>query len=167
MKDKKKGRHTKEGRRRDSPIASWHHDADASLHKGHGEVNDLWPLLIDGQRTNCHHSLLVHHLVDREQWKQWMRALIPALIENNLVKFVNIWTTSDSSTLICSLSFILDMKYHSDWGYKHRMSSIVGGHFQSYHMKSKNTAVFFIVPTFLSLWMSPDRKIFCSNRCRF
>lgn len=63
--DKKK-RFTEEGRGRDGPIAARHHDADARLHEGHGEVNGLWPLLVDGQWTNCHHRLLIHHLVNRE-----------------------------------------------------------------------------------------------------
>lgn len=53
---------TQEGRGGYSAIAACHHDADARLYKGDGEVHDLGPLLIDGKRADGHVRTLIEHL---------------------------------------------------------------------------------------------------------
>lgn len=53
---------TKKSRGGDSSIATGDHDTDPGLNKGHGEVNDLWPFLIDGEWAHCHVGILQHHL---------------------------------------------------------------------------------------------------------
>lgn len=60
---------TEEGRGRDSSITTRDHDADARLHKGHGEVHHLRPLLVDGEGADCHVRPLVHNLVNRTKWR--------------------------------------------------------------------------------------------------
>lgn len=56
---------TEEGRGRDGSVTTGDHDADARLHEGHGEVHHLRPLLVDGERADCHVRPLVHNLENR------------------------------------------------------------------------------------------------------
>lgn len=53
---------TEEGRGGHGAIAACHHDADACLYKRDGEVHDLRPLLIDGERADGHVRTLIEHL---------------------------------------------------------------------------------------------------------
>ena len=59
---------TKKGGGGYGSIATWHHNADPGFDEGHREVDDLWPLLVDGEWTHRHVGILQHHLrVDRRQ----------------------------------------------------------------------------------------------------
>jgi len=53
---------TQEGGGGDGAVAPGHHDADARLHEGHGEVHDLGALLVDGEGADGHVRALVVHL---------------------------------------------------------------------------------------------------------
>lgn len=62
---------TQEGRGGDGAVAPGHHDADARLHKGHGEVHDLGALLVDGEGANGHVCALVVHLGKGQMVSRW------------------------------------------------------------------------------------------------
>lgn len=53
---------TQEGWGGDGAIAAGHHHANPCLHKGNGEIDDLWALLIDRQWSHGHDGFLIHHL---------------------------------------------------------------------------------------------------------
>lgn len=53
---------TQEGGGRHRAVAPGNHHADARLHEGHGEVDDLRSLLVDGQRADGHVGPLVEDL---------------------------------------------------------------------------------------------------------
>lgn len=58
---------TKKSRGRDSSVTARDHDADSRLHKGHGEIHDLGPLLVDSEGADRHVCPLVHNLEDRRK----------------------------------------------------------------------------------------------------
>lgn len=49
---------TKKSRGGHGPVTTGHHDADPRLNEGHGEVNDLRPLLVNGERAHGHEGFL-------------------------------------------------------------------------------------------------------------
>lgn len=86
--------HTKEGGGWDCAITTGDHDADSCLHKGHWEVNDLWPLLIDGERANSHVCTLIHHLNTRGITEHLFRTAHMSKTDKTIVKrkfIINVW----------------------------------------------------------------------------
>lgn len=53
---------TEECRGRHGAIATRHHYTDPRFNEGHRKVDNLWPLLIDGEWTHGHVGFLCHNL---------------------------------------------------------------------------------------------------------
>lgn len=61
---------TKEGRRRDGAVAAGNHDADARLHEGHREIDDLRTFLVDGEGADGHVSSSVEDLSGEDKQRK-------------------------------------------------------------------------------------------------
>lgn len=76
---------TEESRRRHGAVAARNHDADAGLHERNGELDDLRPLLVDGEGPDGHVRSVGHHLERRPH-------VVGRIHSFSMVGEHNIWT---------------------------------------------------------------------------